>query len=63
MTDELELGPIDYIVVEYPAGHMTGEALPYLLDLVDRGIVRVLDVALIKKSDGDSFETIRCPIS
>lgn len=52
--DEVELGPVDYIVIEYPDGNPTGEALPYLLDLVDRGIVRILDVALVAKSaDGD----------
>lgn len=50
---ELELGPIDYLVIEYPNGNPTGEALPHLLDLVDRGIVRILDVAVIAKgTDG-----------
>ena len=53
-TDEVQLGPIDYLVVEYPDGNPTGEALPHLIDLVDRGIVRILDVAIIAKSvDGD----------
>lgn len=49
-----ELGPVDVVVIGYPAGApMTGEAVPILLDLVDRGIVRVLDArAVIKDSDG-----------
>ena len=52
-TDDVELGPIDYIVLEYPNGQPTGEALPYLIDLVDSGIVRILDMALVvKDSDG-----------
>jgi hypothetical protein len=50
-TGELELGPIDYLVVEYPDGNPTGEALPYLVDLVERGIVRLLDVAMIAKGE------------
>lgn len=49
-----ELGPIDIAVIAYPAdAPMTGEAIPILLDLVDRGIVRVLDVMfLVKNADG-----------
>ena len=39
-----ELGPIDIVVIGYPAGApMTGEAVPLLVDLVERGIIRVLD--------------------
>ena len=38
MTEDLDdLGPIDYLVVEFPGARLTGEALPLLLDLVDRG--------------------------
>jgi len=51
-TTEFELGPIDYLVVEWPAGKQpTGEALPHLVDLVDRGLIRVLDLAFIRKED------------
>lgn len=57
-TEELELGPIDYIVVEYPNGHPTGEALPYLIDLVDRGIVRILDMALVVKAEDGSHHGV-----
>jgi Family of unknown function (DUF6325) len=53
-TDEVQLGPVDYLVIEYPNGEPTGEALPYLIDLVDRGLIRILDVAILAKSvDGD----------
>ena len=59
-TEDLELGPIDYLVVEYPGAQMTGEALPHLLDLVQSGTIQILDVALIHKADtGGTFETIR----
>jgi len=51
--NEVELGPIDLVVIGYPPGApMTGEAVPILLDLVDRGIVRVFD-ALVVRKDGD----------
>jgi hypothetical protein len=46
------MGPIDYLVVEWPAGKPpTGEALPYLVDLVDRGLIRILDLAFVQKED------------
>ncbi|MGW4568009.1 DUF6325 family protein [Streptomyces sp. NPDC004561] len=48
-----EMGPVDYLVVEFPGHRMTGEGLPLLVDLVDRGIIRVLDLVFVRKdSDG-----------
>jgi hypothetical protein len=49
-----ELGPVDIVVIGYPAdAPMTGEATPILLDLVDRGIIRVLDAMFVtKNADG-----------
>ena len=49
-----ELGPVDIVVIAYPAGApMTGDAVPMLLDLVDRGIIRVLDLMfVVKDADG-----------
>jgi hypothetical protein len=45
-----ELGPVDIVVIGFPAdAPMTGEAVPILLDLVDRGIVRVLDALFVIK--------------
>lgn len=50
VTDDLEqMGPIDYLVVEFPGSRMTGEGLPLLVDLVDRGIIRILDFVFVKK--------------
>ena len=48
MSDtDVELGPIDFIVVEWPADKQpNGEAFPHLVNLVDRGLIRVLDLAL-----------------
>jgi hypothetical protein len=51
-----ETGPIDYVVVEFPGNRMTGEAFPLLVDLVDRGIIRILDLRFIRK-DADGSVT------
>jgi hypothetical protein len=49
---DIELGPIDYIVVEWPAGKQpTGEAMPHLIDLAERGMIRVLDLAFVHKEE------------
>jgi hypothetical protein len=51
-----ELGPVDIVVIAFPAGSpMTGEAVPMLLDLVDRKIVRVLDVLFVVKNEDGTF--------
>jgi hypothetical protein len=48
-----DTGPIDYLVIEFPPGTMTGEGMPLLLDLVDRGLIRILDLAFVSKgADG-----------
>jgi hypothetical protein len=55
-ADEVELGPIDIIVIAYPAdAPMTGEAVPLFLDLINRGIVRVLDVMFVMKDADGTF--------
>jgi hypothetical protein len=54
IEDINEMGPIDYIVVEWKDRQPTGEAVPYLVDLVDRGIIRILDLAFITKGEDGS---------
>ncbi len=53
MSDETfdDMGPIDYIVIEWQGKLPNGEALPHLVDLVDRGVVRILDLAFIAKDE------------
>jgi hypothetical protein len=46
-----DMGPVDYLVVEFPENRLDGEAFPLLMDLVDRGVVRVLDLAFVAKAD------------
>ncbi|MEO8519033.1 MAG: DUF6325 family protein [Dermatophilaceae bacterium] len=54
MADDLDqMGPIDYLVVEFPGNRMNGKMFPRLLELVDAGLVRILDLAFIRKeADG-----------
>ncbi|MCF4136326.1 DUF6325 family protein [Streptomyces sp. Tue 6430] len=52
--DVEEVGPIDYLVVEFPGNRMTGEGLPLLVDLVDRGIIRIMDMTFVRKDDDGS---------
>ena len=53
-SDDLELGPVDIVVIGFPPdAPRTGEAIPIFVDLVDRGIIRVLDVLMVQKdADG-----------
>jgi hypothetical protein len=56
MADE-EMGPVDYLIVEFPGSKMTGEGFPILVDLVDRGLIRILDLLFVRKGD-DGTTTI-----
>ncbi|MFZ0323204.1 MAG: DUF6325 family protein [Actinomycetes bacterium] len=53
MADVDVLGPVDWLVVEFPGKQPTGEIAPHLVDLVDRGLIRVLDLMVLQKdTDG-----------
>ena len=65
MTADLEqrsdldhMGPIDFIVVAFPTDRMTGEAFPLLVDLVDRGIIRILDLVFLRKDEDGTVTTL-----
>ncbi|HET6919930.1 MAG TPA: DUF6325 family protein [Jiangellaceae bacterium] len=51
-----ELGPVDWIVVEFPGSKLTGEIAPILKDYVDRGLIRILDLLFLKKDGDGNFE-------
>jgi hypothetical protein len=53
-----EIGPIDYIVLEWPAQQPTGEVAPLIIDLVDRGIIRILDIAFLAKGTDGSVAAL-----
>ncbi len=46
-----EMGPIDYILVEWPGRQPNGEVAPHLIDLVDRGLIRILDLVFVAKDE------------
>lgn len=46
-----EMGPIDYVLIEWRDAEPSGEAVPLLIDLVENGTIRLLDVALIAKDE------------
>jgi uncharacterized membrane protein len=51
MDETVEMGPIDYILVEWPGRQPNGEVAPHLVDLVERGLIRILDLSLIVKDE------------
>lgn len=54
-----EMGPVDYLVVEFPQFRMTGEGLAHLVDLVERGIIRILDLVFVRKDLDGSVAVVR----
>ena len=59
-TDLDALGPVDYVIVEFPAGasNFTGEMAKELLALVDAGTVRVIDVLILTKNEDGSVDAM-----
>jgi hypothetical protein len=52
------LGPISYLIVEFPGNKMTGEGFAHLLDLVDRGVIRILDLMFVARGDDGSIRAL-----
>ena len=60
MSEDLEeTGPIDYLIVEFPGNRMTGEGFPLLLDLVDSGTIRILDLVFATRDTDGSLSVLR----
>jgi hypothetical protein len=54
-----EMGPIDYVVLAWPGGvKPTGEVVPMIVDLAERGIIRVLDIAFIMKDEDGNVAAV-----
>ena len=59
MTESgIDVGPIDYLVVEFPGAKLTGEALTELIKLAEAGIIRVLDLRVAIVEEDGSFTAI-----
>ena len=60
MADDVEaMGPISYLIVEFPGNRMTGEGLAALIDLVDRGVIRILDLEFVTCRDDGSVAALQ----
>jgi Family of unknown function (DUF6325) len=55
---EPAVGPIDYLALELPAERMKGEGLAALVDLVDRGIIRILDMRAVRREADGTFTVV-----
>lgn len=53
-----EMGPVDYLLVEWTGRQPNGELAPHLIDLVDRGLVRILDLVFLTKTEDGTVEAI-----
>jgi uncharacterized membrane protein len=53
-----EMGPIDYLLVEWPGRQPNGQVAPHLVDLVDRGLIRILDLAFMTKDEDGNVATV-----
>lgn len=55
---EFDVGPIDYLALEVPSGNLTGEGMRVLVDLVDRGIIRILDLRFATKAEDGTLTAV-----
>ena len=52
------MGPISYLIVEFPGNKMTGEGFEALIDLVERGVIRILDLEFVTRGDDGSISAL-----
>ncbi|MCW2803348.1 MAG: hypothetical protein QOF52_2481 [Propionibacteriaceae bacterium] len=57
-NDLEDIGPIDYLVVEFPGSKMTGEGLPLLVELVESGTIRILDLVFVTRELDGSVNAV-----
>jgi hypothetical protein len=59
MPDEHDaMGPISYLIAQFPGSRMTGEGFPILVDLVDRGLIRILDLVFVTRDEDGSIRAV-----
>jgi Family of unknown function (DUF6325) len=51
VVDDDVMGPVSYVIAQFPGNKMTGEGFPILVDLVDRGLIRILDLVFVTKAE------------
>jgi uncharacterized protein DUF6325 len=57
MADDA-MGPVSYVIVEFPGNKMTGEGFSALMDLVDQGLIRVLDLEFVMRGSDGSITAV-----
>ena len=57
-TEGIEVGPVDVVVIEFADAKFSGEGLPILLDLVAKGVIRIIDAVAVKANDDGSFVSL-----
>ena len=58
LKDVEEMGPVDFILLEWPGRQPKGDVAPMIVDLAERGIIRILDVAFMVKNEDGTVEAI-----
>jgi Family of unknown function (DUF6325) len=58
VADDSVMGPISYLIVEFPGNKMTGEGHPILVGLVEKGLIRILDLTFVTKADDGSMAVV-----
>jgi len=57
-NDDDALGPISYLIVEFPGNKMTGAGFEELISLVERGLIRILDLQFVSRGDDGSIVAV-----
>lgn len=52
----MDIGPVEYVVLEFPGNEFNGEIIPALADLVSAGTIRILDVLFVRKDAEGAVE-------
>ena len=59
MADDADaMGPISYLIVEFPGNKMTGEGFANLIELVDQGLIRILDLVFVTRDSDGSLRAL-----
>ena len=54
----MAVGSVEYAVIAFPGNNFKGEIIPAIQDLVDRGLVRILDLVVVKKDGEGNVEAV-----
>ena len=57
-AESIGVGPIDYVLIEFPGSQFNGQIAPNILELVDSGTIRLLDLVFVHKTEGGDIETL-----